>query len=118
MQGFKQRYEELQSLGARVAGISADTWAAQGAFCEQQGLQFPLLSDWPEYRTIATFGVGREGATTARRTTFVFDASGVLRYRCAEERDMEAHPSGALEAVRALAEGREPAAWVPPPPAG
>jgi peroxiredoxin Q/BCP len=103
MRGFQQRLGELQGLGARVAGVSADTWAANGGFAEAQGLEFPLLSDWPEGKTIAAFGVGREGSTTASRVTFVFDADGVVQAIIDDARDMEAHPVGALEAVRRLA---------------
>ena len=85
--------------------MSADTWAANGGFAEAQGLEFPLLSDWPEYRTIAAFGVQREGSTTATRVTFVFDAQGVVRAVIDDARDMDAHAAGALEAVRRLASG-------------
>lgn len=90
-------------MGAHVVGVSADTWATQGAFARELGLEFPLLSDWPQYRTIAAFGVEREGVPTARRATFIFDAEGVLRTVIDDERDMEAHPDGAVEAVKALA---------------
>lgn len=105
MRGFQQRYGELNGLGARVAGVSADSWASQAAFAEKNDIEFPLLSDWPEYKTIAAFGVDREQGPTARRGTFIFDAGGVLRAVVTDERDMDAHPIGALEAVKELAEG-------------
>ena len=89
-------------MGARVVGVSADTWATQGAFSRELALEFPLLSDWPDRETIASFGVGREGGPTARRVTFVFDAEGVLRSVFDDEREMQAHPDGAVEAVKAL----------------
>ena len=46
-----------------------------------------------------------EGSDVARRVTFVFDAGGVVRAVIDEPREMQAHPDGALEAVRALASG-------------
>ena len=104
MEGFQHRYAELQALDARVVGVSTDTWAVQGAFAKEVGLAFPLLSDWPSGRTVATFGVQREQGPTARRVTFVFDAGGVLREVIDDERSMEAHPEGALAAVRRIAE--------------
>ena len=103
MEGFQDRYDELRDLGAHVVGVSADTWATQGAFATELELEFPLLSDWWENKTIAAFGVGRERGPTAQRATFVFDASGILREVIADERDMNAHPEGALEAVQRLA---------------
>ena len=105
MEGFQRRYAELQALDARVVGVSTDTWAVQGAFAKEVGLAFPLLSDWPSGRTVATFGVQREQGPTARRVTFVFDAGGVLLEVIDDERSMEAHPEGALAAVRRIAEG-------------
>ena len=105
MQGFQRIRGELESMGARVVGVSADTWASQGAFAAQNGIELPLLSDWPRYEAIAAFGVSTDGSTVARRATFVFDADGVVRAVIDEPRDMQAHPDGALEAVRALACG-------------
>ena len=104
MRGFQQRYGELKDLGARVAGVSADTWAAQAAFARENDIEFPLLSDWPEYKTIHAFGVQREQGPTAMRETFVFDVDGIVRAVIDDAREMEAHPIGALEAVRQLVE--------------
>lgn len=105
MEGFQRRYAELESLGARVVGVSMDTWATQGAFSRELGLAFPLLSDWPSNETIKTFSVERDGGPTALRATFVFDAEGVLREIIDDEREMEAHPEGAVAAVKRIVEG-------------
>ncbi|MBM3138890.1 MAG: redoxin domain-containing protein [Chloroflexi bacterium] len=105
MRGFQQLHGELESLGARVAGVSADTWAALNAFAEQNGVQFQLLSDWPAMKTIEAFGVRRDGGPTAMRVTFVFDAAGVLRGVVDDPRDMNAHAQGALKVVREIAGG-------------
>ncbi len=106
MQGFQEKFGEFQSLGVRIAGISSDTWATQGTFCEQHGLEFPVLSDWPKYETIAAFGVDRENGPTTQRVTFVFDAEGICRQVITDEREMDAHRDGALETARELAKVR------------
>ena len=103
MRGFQEKLEEFQALDARIAGVSSDTWAVQGTFCEQNDLEFPVLSDWPKYETIATFGVGRDNAPTAQRVTFIFDAEGICRRVITEEREMDEHRDGALATVRELA---------------
>ena len=103
MQGFQQAKADFEALDARVVGVSADTFASQGAFAEKNGIEFPLLSDWPDSKTIAAFGIGRDGAPTANRTTFVFDPEGVVRAVIDDAGDMQAHPVGALAAVRELA---------------
>tara|TARA_Y100000588_G_scaffold359496_1_gene418528 strand:- start:906 stop:1223 length:318 start_codon:yes stop_codon:yes gene_type:complete len=102
MEGFQQRIDELEALGARVAGISADTFASQGAFAEKNGITFPLLSDWPDLLTIDRFDVRREGAQTAQRATFIFDSDGILHTIIDDQSDMDAHPVGALAAVKEL----------------
>lgn len=102
MQGFQAKFEEFKELGVRIAGISSDTWATQGVFCEQHGLEFPVLSDWPKYETIAAFGVGQESGPTAQRVTFIFDADGVCQRVITDAAEMDEHRDGALEAAREL----------------
>lgn len=105
MRGFQAIHSELEALGARVVGVSGDSFAANGAFAEKNEIEFPLLSDWPDNETMETFGVRAEGRPVANRTTFVFDKDGVMRAMIDDARDMEAHPSGALEAVKELLAG-------------
>ena len=102
MRGFQQVHAELEALGARVAGVSMDTYAALGGFAEKNELEFPLLSDWPEGKTIDAFGVRRDGGPTATRATFVFDADGIVREIIDDPRDFNAHSQGALAAVKRL----------------
>ena len=102
MRAFQGMYPQIQELGAKVIAVSADTYAAQGAFARENGIEFPLLSDWPAKKTIEAFGVQREGAETAMRYTFVFDEDGVVRQVIDDPRDMNAHPAGALAAVQSL----------------
>ncbi len=103
MKGFQNIRQELEDLGARVVGVSVDTFAAQGAFAEKHGIEFPLLSDWPERETVDAFGVAAEGMPVAMRATFVFDADGVVRAVIEDQRNMQAHPDGALAAVQEIA---------------
>lgn len=103
MRGFQQAKAELEGLGARVVGVSADTAPAQGAFAEANGIEFSLLSDWPENQTMRAFGADSDGGPTAVRVTFVFDADGVLRAVIDDASNMQAHPDGALAAVREIA---------------
>ena len=102
MRGFQAIHSQLEALGARVVGVSGDSFAANGAFAEKNDIEFPLLSDWPDNKTMESFGVRAEGRPTANRTTFVFDKQGMICAVIDDARDMEAHPSGALDAVKEL----------------
>ena len=43
MRGFQEIIDQLEPLGARVAGVSADTFAALGAFAQQRDAIFQGL---------------------------------------------------------------------------
>lgn len=88
--------------GAQVLGSSTDTQFAQGAFAEQMGLKFKLVSDWPRYRTSIAFEVYPPERGWNDRVTYVIDREGVVRFALHDDNDMPRHAREALEAVRAL----------------
>jgi peroxiredoxin len=58
-----------------------DTPFSLKAWAEQQGYQFPLLSDfWPHGAVATTYGVFNEAAGLANRGTFLIDKDGVVRF--------------------------------------
>jgi len=65
----------------QVLGVSVDTPFALKAWAEQQGYQFPLLSDfWPHGEVARKYGVFLEKAGLATRGTFLIDTHGVVRF--------------------------------------
>jgi peroxiredoxin len=65
----------------QVLGVSVDTPFALKAWAEQQGYQFPLLSDfWPHGEVARKYGVFLEKAGLATRGTFLIDTDGVVRF--------------------------------------
>jgi peroxiredoxin len=78
------KVDELSELGASVAAIAVTATFSQMAFAEHFDIGFPLLSDWGG-RTADAYGVrydvwkGHEGL--AKRSVFVVDRAGTLRYR-------------------------------------
>jgi len=102
MQAFQELLGEFQGAGARVVGVSADTAPANTAFGEFCGTQFPLLGDWPRYRTIDAFGIRDERLPVAQRVTFIFDGDGVCRYVLKELDEVEFHAAEALKAVKEI----------------
>ncbi len=75
---------QYNNLDAIVFGISVDSLFAQAEFKKQQGINFPLLSDFN--KTVSTvygsiyehFILDMDGVS--RRSAFIIDKSGVLRY--------------------------------------
>ena len=81
---FRDSLARLNEAHARVYGISVDTFFTLKAFADQQGLTFPLLSDFNK-QVIRDYGVFNEDMIglkgIAKRAVFVIDKDGVVRYR-------------------------------------
>ena len=79
-----QRAAEIRALGAEIVAVAVTSVFAQQAFAQSLGVDFPLVSDWN--RTVApAYGVqyevwrGHQGV--AKRSVFVVDRDGIIRYR-------------------------------------
>jgi mycoredoxin-dependent peroxiredoxin len=71
----------FESDAVQVLAISCDPMFSLRAFAEQDGLTFPLLSDfWPHGAVASAYGVLDETKGCAARSTFIVDRQGVLRW--------------------------------------
>src|SRR5438309_6226216 len=81
---FRDSLARLNAANAQVYGISVDTFFTLKAFQEQQGLTFPLLSDFNK-QVIRDYGVFNEDMIglkgIAKRAVFVIDKDGVVRHK-------------------------------------
>ena len=72
-------------IDAQVIGISVDTVASQNKFSEEQGFNFPLLSDFNKEVSTA-YDCIHESFThmnmkgVSKRSAFVIDKQGVIQY--------------------------------------
>jgi len=81
---FRDNLNSLKSAGYQVIGISKDVPARNKEFQEQEGLNFPLLSDedLAVHRTYGAYGEKKLYGKTVEgviRSTFVVDPDGTLR---------------------------------------
>ena len=71
-------------MGATVAAVAVTATFSQMAFAKHLGVPFPLLSDW-DRETCTAYGVRydvwKEHDGLAKRSLFVIDRDGVVRYR-------------------------------------
>ena len=79
-----QRAAEIRALGAEIVAVAVTSVFAQQAFARSLGVDFPLVSDWN--RTVSpAYGVqydvwrGHQGV--AKRSLFLIDRDGTIRYR-------------------------------------
>ena len=77
--------EELPTLtgdDTEILALSCDPMYALRVFGEQEGLSFPLLSDfWPHGAVARAYGVFDDERGCAVRGTFVIDRAGTVRWR-------------------------------------
>lgn len=87
---FRDSLSAFEALDASVYGISTDLPFAQNEFIRQEGLTFPLLSDF-EHEAIRAYDVVREDfydvLSVAERSVFVLDDQGEIVYRWVETGD-------------------------------
>src|SRR5258707_3685220 len=81
---FRDSLARLNQAQAQVYGISVDTFFTLKAFHDQQGYNFPLLSDFNK-QAIRDYGVVNQGMISlkgiAKRAGFVIDQKGVVPHR-------------------------------------
>ncbi|SEP61910.1 peroxiredoxin [Streptomyces radiopugnans] len=66
---------------AQLLAVSCDSPFTLRVFAEQEGLDYPLLSDfWPHGDTAREYGVFDEEKGCAVRGTFIIDKEGVVRW--------------------------------------
>jgi peroxiredoxin len=85
MCAFRDSLASLSDLKAQVVGISVDAPFANKGFADANHLTFPLLSDFTRAVSKSYAGVyedfgGVKGYTASKRSIFVLDNAGVIRY--------------------------------------
>ncbi|MFD7508063.1 peroxiredoxin [Streptomyces sp. NPDC059853] len=87
----------------QLLAVSNDSPFSLRVFAEQEGLEYPLLSDfWPHGETSRAYGVFDEEKGCAVRGTFIIDKEGVVRWTVVnglpDARDIESY----VTALKAL----------------
>jgi peroxiredoxin len=78
---FRDHAGELEALGARVAGLSAQPLEEQVEFAERNHMSYPVIAD-PELKLGAALGLPTfefEGLTLYKRVTLVVEACAVAK---------------------------------------
>ncbi|HEX4920442.1 MAG TPA: peroxiredoxin [Candidatus Bathyarchaeia archaeon] len=83
---FRDSLAEFTKFNAQVVGIDVnDPWTNK-AFAEKNGLNFPILSDYGrdivrQYNVFHENFGNLKGYTAAKRSVFILDPHGVVRYK-------------------------------------
>jgi thioredoxin-dependent peroxiredoxin len=76
---YRDDGDRLEALGVPMMGISPQSVESHERFADRHGLTVPLLSD-PGKKVARTYGAVGPGGFL-RRSVFLVDGEGVLRYR-------------------------------------
>jgi peroxiredoxin Q/BCP len=76
---YRDAHDRLNELGATVLGISPQSVESHERFTREHGLTVPLLAD-QDRDVIRAYGVSAPGGLV-RRSIFIVDPEGVIRYR-------------------------------------
>jgi peroxiredoxin len=87
---FRDSTRPLMDLGAQVIGISVNDPFTNKAFAETNALPFSILSDHTrstitKYNVFSDNFAGLKGYTAAKRSVFILDETGTLRYKWISE---------------------------------
>ncbi|EZQ07077.1 alkyl hydroperoxide reductase [Candidatus Acidianus copahuensis] len=82
---FRDSMSKFNEINATVVGISVDPPFSNKAFKDQNKLNFTILSDYNR-EAVKQFGIPMEfpflpGYVTAKRSVFVLDKEGKIRYK-------------------------------------
>lgn len=104
---IRDSIETFQNEDVQTIAVNVDSPFVHKVWAEQQGYQFPILSDfWPHGAVATAYGVFNEMLGTSERGSFVIDKDGTIVYSIhnglGEARDNEAYVE-ALRKVGAVA---------------
>jgi peroxiredoxin len=86
MCSFRDSLAKFNELKTQVVGVSVNDPFSNAGFAERNKLSFPLLSDYNR-EVIKLYDIelkdfaGLKGYSVAKRSVFVLDKNGVVRYR-------------------------------------
>ena len=92
--GFRDRLGDFETEDSTLVALSCDPVYTQRAFADQDGIFFPLLTDfWPHGAVASAYGVFDVRQGCSRRSSFVIDKAGVVRWAVhsamGQSRDLE-----------------------------
>ena len=78
---LRDNLPKFEGRDTQLLAVSNDSIHTLRVFAEQEGLEYPLLSDfWPHGNISRAYGVFDEDKGCAVRGTFIIDKEGVVRW--------------------------------------
>ena len=100
MKAYQADIAKFEANDTQVFGVSVDSIFANREFAKQNGITFPILSDFAKRSVVRDYGIFNEEGGYGNRATFVIDKDGVIQH--IKEGNEAVDPSSAEEACNIL----------------
>jgi len=80
MKAYQADIAKFEATDTQVFGVSADSIFANREFAKQNGITFPILSDFSKRSVVKDYGIFNEEGGYGNRATFVIDKDGIIQH--------------------------------------
>jgi peroxiredoxin (alkyl hydroperoxide reductase subunit C) len=100
MKAYQADIAKFEANDTQVFGVSVDSIFANREFAKQNGITFPILSDFAKRSVVRDYGIFNEEGGYGNRATFVIDKDGIIQH--IKEGNEAIDPTSAAEACNIL----------------
>jgi peroxiredoxin len=99
MKAYQADIAKFEATDTQVFGLSVDSVPANREFAKQNGITFPILSDFKR-TVVKDYGIFNEEGGYGNRATFVIDKNGIIQH--IDEGSVAIDPTSAADACNIL----------------
>src|SRR5260370_42477255 len=99
MKAYQADIAKFEATDSQIFGLSVDSVPANREFAKQNGITFPLLSDFKR-TVVKDYGAFNEEQGFGNRATFVIDKDAIIQH--IDEGSVAIDPSSAADACNVL----------------
>ena len=100
MKAYQADIAKFEATDTQVFGVSVDSVPANREFAKQNGITFPILSDFAKRSVVKDYGIFNEEGGFGTRATFVIDKDGIIQH--IDEGNEAIDPTSAMDACNIL----------------
>jgi peroxiredoxin (alkyl hydroperoxide reductase subunit C) len=100
MKAYQADIAKFEANDTQVFGLSVDSIFANREFAKQNGITFPILSDFAKRSVVRDYGIFNEEGGYGNRATFVIDKDGIIQH--IKEGNEAVDPTSAADACNIL----------------
>jgi peroxiredoxin len=100
MKAYQADIAKFEATDTQVFGLSVDSPFSNAEFAKQNGITFPILSDFAKRSVVKDYGIFSEEGGYGNRATFVIDKNGIIQH--IKEGNEAIDPTSAMDTCNIL----------------